>query len=51
MKRLDWKKLFSEERERSSKAAKKDGKTVVRNAFEADYDRIVGSSSVRRLQR
>lgn len=50
MKRLDWKKLFCDERERPSKASKTGGKTVVRNAFEADYDRIVGSSSVRRLQ-
>lgn len=42
---LKWKNLFSEKRERPSKLS-----TYERNAFECDYDRIVGSSSVRRLQ-
>ena len=50
MQRLDWNRLFSEDRERPPKAKTKDDQVVVRNAFEADYDRIVGSSSVRRLQ-
>lgn len=43
--KLKWENLFSEKRERPSKLSK-----VIRNAFECDYDRIVGSSSVRRLQ-
>lgn len=47
--RLRWDRLFSEERERQSSQGSSSG-TIVRNAFEADYDRIVGSSSVRRLQ-
>lgn len=47
--KLHWNKLFSERRERpSSQLPISD--LIVRNAFEADYDRIVGSSSVRRLQ-
>lgn len=52
MKRLEWSKLFSEERCRQSGSKKMDEKKgiVVRNAFEQEYDRIVGSSSVRRLQ-
>lgn len=50
MKRLKWQELFSEDRERPRSAKADEGKMVVRNAFEADYDRIVGSSSVRRLQ-
>lgn len=55
LEKLIWSKLFSEERIRPGKAERKEQdvipKTVVvRNAFEADYDRIVGSSSVRRLQ-
>ena len=54
MSKLEWNKLFSEERVRMSagKATNVDDEenVVVRNAFEADYDRIVGSSSVRRLQ-
>ena len=45
MSRLNWRKLFNEERVRKSTALKGH-----RNAFEIDYDRIVGSSSVRRLQ-
>lgn len=48
MSRLEWSKLFCEERKRKGNTSQ-DG-LVVRNAFEADYDRIVGSSSVRRLQ-
>lgn len=59
---LDWKKLFSEKRERSHEMQGQtrdaemqpqispEGDVIARNAFEADYDRIVGSSSVRRLQ-
>ncbi len=50
---LEWKKLLSIERERKSDAKTSEGKArdiVARNQFEADYDRIVGSSSVRRLQ-
>lgn len=46
--RLTWDKLLSEERQRMDP-----GKIKINNArneFEADYDRIVGSSSVRRLQ-
>ena len=55
MNQLYWKKLLCGTRPRksSSEAQTKEteGKVfVVRNAFEADYDRIVGSSSVRRLQ-
>ena len=46
MKRLYWDKLLCEERIRKSF----ESGNSVRNAFEADYDRIVGSSSVRRLQ-
>ena len=50
---LEWKKPLSIERERKSDAKTSEGKArdiVARNQFEADYDRIVGSSSVRRLQ-
>lgn len=43
--KMTWNLLFSETRQRPGTAS-----TEVRNAFEADYDRIVGSSSVRRLQ-
>lgn len=45
---LEWNKLLCTKRERESKS----GSSInpVRNEFEADYDRIVGSSSVRRLQ-
>lgn len=49
MNRLQWEKLLSEDRIRKS-SGKSDGKYITRNQFEADYDRIVGSSSVRRLQ-
>lgn len=50
---LKWEKLLSTGRERESKAQINQNKSsdiVARNEFEADYDRIVGSSSVRRLQ-
>lgn len=60
MGKLQWDKLLCEKRERPSDASnsaksasddtKKQLKVVTRNQFEADYDRIVGSSSVRRLQ-
>lgn len=51
METLKWEKLLSDRRERASSSQKKnDDSLVARNAFEADYDRIVGSSSVRRLQ-
>lgn len=43
--RLKWEKLLSTERQRNGS-----GGNSTRNEFEADYDRIVGSSSVRRLQ-
>lgn len=46
---LSWEYLFSDKRERDGSPLPADG-PIVRNAFEADYDRIVGSSSVRRLQ-
>lgn len=45
--RLEWGKLLSEKRQRGSSGP---GINNARNEFEADYDRIVGSSSVRRLQ-
>lgn len=55
MQRLDWNKLLSTKRLRAevrgtSQEKKHNDKFVARNEFEADYDRIVGSSSVRRLQ-
>lgn len=55
MNQLSWKKLLCEVRQRksisSTKTEEKATDTVIaRNEFEADYDRIVGSSSVRRLQ-
>lgn len=46
--RLTWDKLLSEERQRMEQGKIKINSA--RNEFEADYDRIVGSSSVRRLQ-
>lgn len=46
---LEWTKLLSSKRQRESNSDVSDP-LIVRNAFEADYDRIVGSSSVRRLQ-
>ena len=45
---LNWNNLLSDKRQRSSTSST--NPPIVRNAFEADYDRIVGSSSVRRLQ-
>ena len=45
---INWDMLLCEERIRKSQVVKND--FVTRNEFEADYDRIVGSSSVRRLQ-
>lgn len=54
MDKLKWEKLLCTKRQRMSKAevAKPEQKdtNIARNEFEADYDRIVGSSSVRRLQ-
>lgn len=49
---LDWNQLLCEERIRTSTQRKQEQKDeyITRNEFEADYDRIVGSSSVRRLQ-
>lgn len=52
--RLNWEKLLSPRRERQrdpSGSIPPSGESlVIRTEFEADYDRIVGSSSVRRLQ-
>lgn len=55
MNQLSWEKLLCEVRQRNrtfgTQAKRNDENTVItRNEFEADYDRIVGSSSVRRLQ-
>lgn len=55
MNQLYWEKLLCGTRPRKSSSEAQTKETegtvfVVRNAFEADYDRIVGSSSVRRLQ-
>lgn len=53
MNQLQWEKLLCKNRQRSSNKfiGKPDiHSVIVRNEFEADYDRIVGSSSVRRLQ-
>lgn len=52
MDRLKWDKLLSERRERISNAKTRENTSdiVARNQFEADYDRIVGASFVRRLQ-
>lgn len=46
---LNWEKLLCEERIRKSSrsSSEQQEKYVTRNEFEADYDRIVGSSSVR----
>ncbi len=46
MGQLSWKKLFCSEREHSLQTSL----PLFRNAFDADYDRIIGSSSLRRLQ-
>ncbi len=52
--KLVWNKLLSIKRQRESCAmteSKNETESMTaRNDFEADYDRIVGSSSVRRLQ-
>ncbi len=52
MGQLQWEKLLCKNRKRDSESAVKRGaaSVIARNEFEADYDRIVGSSSVRRLQ-
>ncbi len=48
---LQWENLLCKERQRKSSTQTKNSVSVIaRNEFEADYDRIVGSSSVRRLQ-
>lgn len=51
---LDWDSLLCEERirKKTKERAEEEKKNeyITRNEFEADYDRIVGSSSVRRLQ-
>lgn len=48
---LNWGKLLSTKRERQSTSQTNNNVTKShRNQFEADYDRIIGSSSVRRLQ-
>lgn len=44
--KMDWNNLFSEERERPSQSKN----LPFRNCFDMDYDRIVYSSSLRRLQ-
>lgn len=52
MGQLQWEKLLCKDRKRmsDSQTEKDPVSVIVRNQFEADYDRIVGSSSVRRLQ-
>lgn len=53
MNQLFWEKLLCKVRQRktlSNAQTKESGTVIARNEFEADYDRIVGSSSVRRLQ-
>lgn len=56
MERLNWQKLLSDKRERRPQPKSGDSvevaddSLIARNEFDADYDRIVGSSSVRRLQ-
>lgn len=52
MSQLEWEKLLCKDRKRMSGSFIEDNSTsvIARNQFEADYDRIVGSSSVRRLQ-
>lgn len=47
--RLKWENLFSVKRERESKN-KTDNEVSIRNEFDRDYERIIYSSSVRRLQ-
>lgn len=50
--KLNWNDLLSSERRRQRQTTvdEQAPEIIVRNAFDADYDRIVGSSSVRRLQ-
>lgn len=43
---MEWGKLLSEERERRSVSGSKE----FRNAFDMDYERVISSSSIRRLQ-
>lgn len=55
MNQLSWERLLCEVRQRKTTSSvktkdKEDSTVIARNEFEADYDRIVGSSSVRRLQ-
>lgn len=50
MTRLEWKKLFSEDRQRISKGNSITKELSVRNGFDQDYQRIIYSSSLRRLQ-
>lgn len=55
MNQLEWKELLCKERKRMPSGADTKGSdtaasVIARNQFEADYDRIIGSSSVRRLQ-
>lgn len=47
-KRLSWEKLLNGERVRNSKGVQ--GNLSIRNEFDKDYERIIYSSSVRRLQ-
>ena len=49
---MQWEKLLCKDRKRmsDSQTEKDPVSVIVRNQFEADYDRIIGSSSVRRLQ-
>lgn len=46
MSKMEWNKLLCKERQRPTVKYEND----IRNEFERDYDRIVGSSSLRRLQ-
>ena len=43
---MEWGKLLSEERERPSNSKQE----TFRNAFDMDYERVISSSSIRRLQ-
>lgn len=47
---LSWEKLLCDERQRKSTSSSNTTNFIKRNEFESDYDRIIGSSSVRRLQ-
>ena len=46
MSRMEWKNLLSSDRERESTSKE----TPYRNCFDMDYERIIPSSSLRRLQ-